>query len=55
MTEIEDASDMALHLSPTIPVGTYTYAAEITCGGYICYSDPYTVTVTPRELHLKSL
>ena len=33
MTEIEDASDMALHLSPTIPVGTYTYAAEITCGG----------------------
>lgn len=52
MTEIEDASDMALHLSPTIPVGTYTYAAEITCGGYICYSDPYTVTVTPRELEL---
>lgn len=52
MTEVEDASDMALHLSPTIPVGTYTYAAEITCGGYICYSDPYTVTVTPRELEL---
>lgn len=52
MTKIEDASDMVFHLSPTMPVGTYTYVAEITCDGYICYSDPYTVTVTPRELSL---
>ena len=52
MTELKEGFSAALTLSPVMPVGTYTYLAEITCGGYICCSSPYTVTVTPRELRM---
>lgn len=44
------SSDGTYALPKTLTPGVHTYVVEANCSGYLCYSEPYTVTVTPRIL-----
>lgn len=44
------SSDGTYALPKTLTLGAHTYVVEANCSGYLCYSEPYTVTVTPRIL-----
>ncbi len=44
------SSDGTCALPKTLTLGAHTYVVEANCSGYLCYSEPYTVTVTPRIL-----
>ena len=43
-------SDGSYALPKTLTLGAHTYVVEANVSGYLCYSEPYTVTVTPRIL-----
>ena len=44
------SSDGSYALPKTLTLGAHTYVVEANGSGYLCYSEPYTVTVTPRIL-----
>jgi len=44
------SSDGSYALPKTLTLGAHTYVVEANSSGYLCYSEPYTVTVTPRIL-----
>ena len=44
------SSDGSYALPKTLTLGAHTYVVEANGSGYLCYSEPYTVTVTPHIL-----